>query len=76
MSLNLFLLNHFAISFTMKTHRLAAALYALLIVFLLTLSILRFNHQLSGESFWRLFILALVLGGLVRLLPRGQAKKA
>jgi hypothetical protein len=60
----------------MKTPRLTSALYAILIAFLLVLSVFRINHQLSAESFWRLFSLGLVLGGLVRLLPKAQAKKA
>jgi hypothetical protein len=60
----------------MKTLSLAAALYTMLIVCLLILTILRINHQLSAESFWRLFGLGLVLGGLIRLLLKAQAKKA
>jgi len=59
----------------MKTPRLTTALYALLIAFLIIVGGLRINHQLSGENWWRLFSLVLVLGNLVRLLPRAQAKK-
>ncbi len=60
----------------MKTPRLAPALYTILIAFVLMLSVLRIKHQLPAESFWRLFGLGLLLGNLVRWLPKPQAKKA
>jgi hypothetical protein len=60
----------------MKTPRLATVLYTILIAFVLLLTVLRINHQLSAESCWRLFGLDLMLGILVRRLPGGQAKKA
>jgi hypothetical protein len=60
----------------MKKPRLATVLYTILIAFVLILLVLRINHQLSTESFWRLYSLNLVLGILVRRLPVMQAKKA
>jgi hypothetical protein len=60
----------------MKMPRLATVLYTILIAFALILLVFRINHQLSTESFWRLFSLDLVLGILVRRLPGVQAKKA
>jgi len=60
----------------MKTPRFATVLYTILIAFVLILLVLSINHQLPAESFWRLFSLAFVLGNLVRLLPKAQAKKA
>ena len=60
----------------MKMPSLATALYTILIAFVLILLVLRINHQLSTESFWRLFSLNLVLSILVRQLSVMQAKKA